>query len=113
MIFKIVDRQAWEAACDAGQYRGSAHDLRDGFIHFSAAHQVRETAAKHFKNIDDLLLVAIDEATIGQALIWEPSRGGDLFPHLYGALPTSSTIWTRHLTPGTDGVPQIPEDIAA
>ena len=86
MIFKIVEREAWHDARRDGIFRGSAHDLRDGFIHFSAAHQVRGTAAKHFKGVVDLLLVAIDDAALGSALVWEPARGGELFPHLYGPL---------------------------
>ena len=113
MIFKIVERTAWHAACREGIYRGSAGDRLDDFIHFSAAHQVRGTAAKHFKGIADLLLVAIDEAALGEKLVWEPSRGGDLFPHLHGFLPTSSAIWEKPLMLDADGVPVIPEDIAA
>ncbi|WP_072396481.1 DUF952 domain-containing protein [Hyphomicrobium sp. CS1GBMeth3] len=113
MIFKIVDCAAWRAACAEGLFRGSADDMRDGFIHFSAPHQVRETAAKHFRGRDDLLLVAIDDAGLGEALVWEPSRGGDLFPHLYGPLPTSLAIWEKALHLDTGGLPIIPEDVAA
>ncbi|MCC7252326.1 DUF952 domain-containing protein [Hyphomicrobium sp.] len=113
MIFKIVERSAWRDACREGTYRGSAVDLSDGFIHFSAAHQVRETAAKHFKGIADLLLVAVDEAAIADALVWEPSRGGALFPHLYGVLPTAHALWEKPLPLNEDGIPIIPEDVAA
>lgn len=113
MIFKIVDREAWRAACREGVFRGSANDVRDGFIHLSAPHQVRETAAKHFKGIEDLLLIAVDEAALGAALKWEPSRGGDLFPHVYGFLPTSSALWEKALALDGHGVPIIPEDVAA
>ncbi|WP_295555669.1 DUF952 domain-containing protein [uncultured Hyphomicrobium sp.] len=112
MIFKIVERKAWREACLKGAYDGSADDARDGFIHFSAAHQVRGTAAKHFKGIDDLLLVAIDESALGAALVWEPSRGGDLFPHLYAALPTSLVLWEKPLDLDDGGVPIVPEDDA-
>lgn len=112
MIFKIANRAAWRAACDEGEFRGSADDLRDGFIHFSAPHQVRETAYKHFKGQHDLLLLAIDETRLGDALVWEPSRGGDLFPHLYGALPTSLALWEKALDLDADGLPIIPEDVA-
>jgi uncharacterized protein (DUF952 family) len=113
MIFKIVEREAWRAACRDGIYRGSADDLRDGFIHFSAAHQVRGTAAKHFKDIQDLLLVAVDDAALGPALVWEPSRGGDLFPHLYDFLPTARALWEKPLAVDGEGVPVIPEDVPA
>jgi uncharacterized protein (DUF952 family) len=113
MIFKIVEREAWRAACLDGFFRGSAHDLRDGFIHFSAAHQVLGTAVKHFKGIADLLLVAIDDAALGNALVWEPSRGGELFPHLYEPLPTARALWEKPLELDSDGIPLIPKDLAA
>lgn len=113
MIFKIVDREEWQTACREGIYRGSAHDVRDGFIHFSAAHQVRETAAKHFRGARDLLLVAVDEMALGDALVWEASRGGDLFPHLYHFFPTARALWERPLTLDGDGIPVIPEDVVA
>jgi uncharacterized protein (DUF952 family) len=111
MIFKIVDRAAWDAACQDGAYRGSADDIRDGFIHLSAAHQVRGTAAKHFKGVADLLLIAFDETALGETLAWEASRGGDLFPHLYGLLTTAHALWTRPLPLDGEGVPIIPEDV--
>jgi uncharacterized protein (DUF952 family) len=87
IVYKLVDRAAWEAAEAAGSFTGSAVDLRDGFIHFSSPAQVAETAARHFAGQADLLLVAVDAGVLGAALRWEPSRGGDLFPHLYGPLP--------------------------
>jgi uncharacterized protein (DUF952 family) len=89
LIYKIVPRALWDAATAAGSFDGSAVDVRDGFIHFSTAAQVPATAAKHFRDVKDLLLVAVDAAALGDALRWEPSRGGDLFPHLYGTLPTN------------------------
>lgn len=113
MIFKIVECDAWRSACRDGTYRGSADDLRDGFIHLSAAQQLRGTAAKHFMGIEGLLLVAIDEAALGEALMWEPSRNGEAFPHFYGALPTASALWERPLALDDRGVPVIPEDVAA
>ncbi|WP_333795059.1 DUF952 domain-containing protein [Hyphomicrobium sp.] len=113
MIFKIVASKAWREACREGVFRGSPDDMRDGFIHLSAADQVRETAAKHFKDVDDLLLVAFDAAALGAALVWEPSRGGALFPHLYGNLPTASVLWEKPLPLDADGIPILPEDIAA
>jgi uncharacterized protein (DUF952 family) len=85
-IYKIVAAAHWQAAEHDGVFRGSAVDLRDGFIHFSTAAQVEETAAKHFAGQDDLRLVSVASETLGAALRWEPSRGGAPFPHLYGEL---------------------------
>lgn len=89
-IYKICTAAEWREAVAVGTYRGSAVDLRDGFIHFSTAEQAEETAARHFAGQDDLVLVAVDIAALGDALKWEPSRGGALFPHLYGPLPISA-----------------------
>jgi len=85
-LYKIIAAAHWRAAEHDGLFRGSADDLRDGFIHFSTAEQVEETAAKYFFGQDDLLLIGVDGARLGGALKWEPSRGGALFPHLYGEL---------------------------
>jgi uncharacterized protein (DUF952 family) len=91
-IFKVVSRQLWADAEQAGVFRGAPIDLQDGFIHFSAANQVVETVAKHFSGQDDLLLVEVDAERLGEALKWEASRGGDLFPHLYGDMPLDSVL---------------------
>jgi uncharacterized protein (DUF952 family) len=91
-VYKICGREEWEAAAAAGSYMGNTDDLRDGFIHLSAEDQVAGTLEKHFAGRTDLLLVAIAAAHLGSALRWEPSRGGALFPHLYGALPLSSVV---------------------
>jgi uncharacterized protein (DUF952 family) len=93
LIYKIVTAPEWRAAAAAGVFRGAAVDLLDGFIHFSTAEQARETATKHFAGQDDLLLVAVDAARLGDALKWEVSRGGALFPHLYA--PLSLDVVTR------------------
>jgi uncharacterized protein (DUF952 family) len=85
-IYKICTAAEWRTAEREGVYRGSAADHHDGFIHFSTAEQAAETAAKHFAGQRDLVLVAVDEGALGTALKWEPSRGGALFPHLYGTL---------------------------
>jgi uncharacterized protein (DUF952 family) len=90
VIYKICTTAEWRAAESAGVYRGSVVDHRDGFIHFSTAEQAAETAAKHFAGQRDLVLVAVDAEVLGRALKWEPSRGGALFPHLYGELPLSA-----------------------
>jgi uncharacterized protein (DUF952 family) len=86
-IYKICTASEWREAEKAGAYRGSRVDLKDGFIHFSAAEQVFETASKWFAGQRDLVLVAVDSDMLGDKLKWEPSRGGALFPHLYGELP--------------------------
>ncbi len=90
LVFKLVDRASWQAAEAAGVFAGSAADQRDGFIHLSTALQLAETAATHFAGQRDLLVVAIDATALGDALRWEPSRGGALFPHLYGPLPLTA-----------------------
>lgn len=110
VIFKIADVNAWSAACAAGLFHGSEADKRDGFIHFSARHQLRETARKHFAGLGGLVLVAFDASALGPNLRWEPSRGGDLFPHLYAPLPTEAALWTRPLALGEDGIPELPAD---
>jgi uncharacterized protein (DUF952 family) len=103
LVFKIVAEPEWRAAERAGVFLGAEIDLRDGYIHFSAADQVEETAAKWFAGRDDLRLVAVEAAALGEALRWEPSRGGAAFPHLYGVLPLSAVAWTRPLPLGDDG----------
>jgi uncharacterized protein (DUF952 family) len=102
-IYKICDAAAWRAAEQAGEFAGAPVDLADGYIHFSAADQVVETAAKHFAGQRDLVLVAIDADALGTALKWEPSRGGVLFPHLYCTLPLHAVRWVKPLPLGPDG----------
>jgi uncharacterized protein (DUF952 family) len=102
LIFKIVGADEWRAAEKLGVFNGASIDLADGFMHFSTADQVAETAAKWFSGRVDLTLVAVDADTLGEALRWEASRGGALFPHLYAALPTSKVFWRRELRLGSD-----------
>ena len=87
ILYKILPEAEWRKAVGAGRFEGSAVDHRDGFIHLSAAHQLPGTAEKHFAGQSGLLLVGFPEDDLTQ-LRWEPSRGGDLFPHVYGAIPT-------------------------
>jgi uncharacterized protein (DUF952 family) len=108
-IYKICDQAAWGAAEAAGAFRGSDVDMRDGFIHFSTAAQVAETAAKHFVGQQDLILIAVDGDALGPALKWERSRGNDLFPHLYATLPLSAVRWARRLPDEIDGRRIFPE----
>jgi uncharacterized protein (DUF952 family) len=103
LIFKIVGAAEWRQAQAAGAFAGAGGDLADGYIHFSTAAQAAETAAKWFAGRADLVLAAVDADSLGAALRWEPSRGGALFPHLYGPLPLSAVRWTRALPLGADG----------
>ncbi len=89
LVYKICPAAAWQAAVAEGVYRGSADDLRDGFIHLSTGAQLEGTLSRHFAGQRDLVRVAINPADLGAGLRWEPSRGGALFPHLYGELPVS------------------------
>ena len=88
LIYKIAGEDEWRAAERAAVYAGSVADRRDGFIHLSTAVQLEETARRHFAGRTDLLLITV--ATDGLDIRWEPSRGGALFPHLYGVLPLSA-----------------------
>lgn len=112
VIYKIVPEGLWQQARAAGVFHGAAIDLTDGFIHFSTAPQARETAARHFADRTGLLLVAADADALGSALVFEPSRGGDLFPHLYGPLPLSAVLWEKPLPVGADGVHLFPEGLS-
>ncbi len=103
IVYKVVGADEWQGAQANGLYRGSADDRRDGFIHLSTRDQLAGTLAKHFAGRDDLHLVAIPVAALGAALEWEPSRGGALFPHLYGDLSLDAIAWTRLLPLGPDG----------
>lgn len=109
IIYKICDAALWRDAQAAGAFRGAGIDLRDGYIHFSSASQVKETAAKHFAGAADLVLVAIDASRLGSALRWEPAREGALFPHLYGALALDCVLWVKPLPLGADGRHAFPE----
>jgi uncharacterized protein (DUF952 family) len=107
MIYKICSAAEWRDAERAGKFTGSAVDIRDGYIHLSTAAQVAETARKHFSGQSDLVLVTVDETKLDSLLKWEPSRGGDLFPHLYGALPVTAAIRVQPLGM-RDGEPALP-----
>jgi uncharacterized protein (DUF952 family) len=102
-IYKICPLALWRDAQAADVFTGAAVDARDGYIHFSTAAQVQETAQRHFAGNGDLVLVAVDPAQLGDSLKWEPSRGGALFPHLYAALPLSAVLWIKRLPLGPDG----------
>ena len=108
VVYKICPLALWRESERAGVFRGAPVDARDGYIHFSAAQQVAETAARHFVGQDDLVLVAVDAGALGAVLKWEPSRGGALFPHLYGELPLTAVKWVKPLPRGPDGVHVMP-----
>ena len=111
LVYKIVDRDHWAAAAACGRYRGSADDLRDGYVHLSTAAQVRATAARHFAGRAGLVLLAVDPARLGEALRWETSRGGDLFPHLYAPLPARAVVATHELPLAPGGGHVFPDSI--
>lgn len=103
VAFKLVDRDAWEQARAQGAFDGSAVDHADGYIHMSTAAQLAETARRHYAGRSGLVLLTVDTAALGEALRWEQSRGGDLFPHLYGPLPLAAVTAERGLSVRDDG----------
>lgn len=112
MIYKILRADEWAAFQSAGTTKGAPVDLADGYIHFSTAAQARATAAKHFAGETGLVLVAFEADDMGPALKWEPSRGGDLFPHLYRDLALSEMQWHQPLPLGpTGGAHVFPKDM--
>lgn len=111
LIYKVCDAAEWRAAEAAGQYVGAPVDLADGFIHFSTAQQLRETVRRYFAVNGDLVLVETDGARLGEALKWEPSRGGDLFPHLYAPLPMEAVIRVWNFPRGADGARIFPREV--
>lgn len=108
-IYKICPASAWREAERQGVYRGSADDARDGFIHFSLAAQVAETARKHFAGQAGLFLIAVDADALGDALRWERSRNDELFPHLYGELDLGAVTGVQEMHARSDGFHDIPE----
>lgn len=112
-VYKIMTQEDWRTLAGTGVFAGSADDIRDGYVHLSTAAQLAGTAARHFADRPGLVLVALEEARLGPQLRWEPSRGGDLFPHLYAPLPLAAVLWTRPLPLGVDGLPQLPLELPA
>jgi uncharacterized protein (DUF952 family) len=110
-MYKVVTADQWATAQQQGEFHGAAIDLQDGYIHFSTAAQVRETVSKHFAGRMNLLLVGIDAETLGDELRWEPSRGGELFPHLYANLPLTNVVSINDLPIGNDGLHIFPDDL--
>jgi uncharacterized protein (DUF952 family) len=107
-IYKILPRAEWTAAQAAGRFEGSAIDHQDGYIHFSTATQARETARRYFVWLKDLVVLEVEGDDLGEALKWEPSRGGDLFPHLYAPLALADVRAVHEAPLDEDGVPGMP-----
>lgn len=104
IAYKLVDRAEWMEALAAGTYAGSTVDQADGYIHMSTAAQLAETARRHYAGKSGLVLVEVELAPLGEALKWEASRGGDLFPHLFAPLPADPDAPQRGLSVDADGV---------
>ncbi len=111
VIYRIISANDWQAAQAAGVFTGTAHDLRDGFIHFSTAQQAAETAAKHYAGKPDLLLLYVRDSDLASPLKWEKSRNDDLFPHLYGPLPVSAVHHVEKLPLDSAGRHVFPVDL--
>jgi len=112
-IYKIISKDEWAAAEAAGVFKGASIDLTDGYIHFSTAAQAPETAALHFSGQEGLLLVSVSTEALGEALKWEASRGGDLFPHLYAPLEMNHVTRVDDLPVGANSKHQFPAHVAA
>jgi uncharacterized protein (DUF952 family) len=102
-VYKILRRPEWDQLRRDGRTLGAPIDIRDGYVHMSTAAQVTETAARHFAGESDLVLLALDPDRLGEALRWEPSRGGALFPHLYRPLKLDDVLWDKSLPLGAAG----------
>ncbi|MFE9654307.1 DUF952 domain-containing protein [Micromonospora sp. NPDC006431] len=113
MIYKILVRAEWSAALAEGRYDGSATDRQDGFVHLSSAEQLSGTAERYFAGQPDLLVLAVDPDLLGDALRWEPSRGGALFPHAYGPLPLAAVVGTARLPEGIPAAEAVAAALAA
>lgn len=102
IVYKICRADEWRTAERSGVFAGSPDDRRDGFIHCSTAEQAVGTYEKYFAGEASLMLLAVDTAALGATLKWEVSRGGALFPHIYGDLPLAAVVWSRPLTSVSD-----------
>lgn len=109
LIYKICPAALWHPSERIGTFSGSEVDLRDGYIHFSTAAQVSGTARMHFGGQSNLYLIAVETMRLGNALRWEPARGGELFPHLYVVLDMRAVRWVKPLPLGADGEHEIPD----
>lgn len=96
-IYKILTADQWAELQAKETTFGAPIDIADGYVHFSTAEQAQETADKHFKDQEGLFLAAFQSKDFGEDLKWEPSRGGDLFPHLYAQLRLDKVLWSKPL----------------
>ena len=110
-LYKVCSARAWHEARRAGVLRGTADDLRDGYIHLSTADQLAGTLAKHFVGQRDLVLLAVEEAMVRERLRWEKARGGALFPHLYGELAVSAVAGVQQIPLDANGRHRLPEPV--
>ncbi len=106
-VYKIVSRSVWAEAVARGRFDGAAIDLQGGYIHLSTKDQAQQTATLHFRGQIDLVLVALSADALGGALQWEPSRGGQLFPHLYGPLDPQCALEVCDIPVDAEGIPQL------
>jgi uncharacterized protein (DUF952 family) len=111
MIYKVLTPDDWRAFQQDKQFHGSAHDQRDGFLHFSAADQLAATLAKHYGGQAELRLLEVGSTGLGDALKWETSRDGALFPHLYASLSLEQIGRTWELSLAQDGGHILPADL--
>ncbi|UYN99308.1 MAG: DUF952 domain-containing protein [Devosia sp.] len=112
LIYKIATRQSLDAARHTGRYAGMPVDAADGYMHFSTASQLAETLRLHFRGQRDLILLAVRTADLGDDLVWEASRGGALFPHLYnGPLVLDAVAWEEHISVSETGECILPEAV--
>ena len=112
IVYKVCTTAEWRAACARGVYAGSADDHRDGFLHLSTAEQLAGTLSRHFAGRSDLVLVAFDAESLGEPLKWEPSRGGQLFPHLYASLAPALALSVETLPVAADGQHTLPDKLS-
>ncbi|MEZ5854599.1 MAG: DUF952 domain-containing protein [Hyphomicrobiaceae bacterium] len=111
MVYKILRPSEWRDAQEAGCYRGSADDHRDGFIHLSTAEQLSGTLARHFAGEGELLLLGFEQAAFGEALRWEAARNGQIFPHVYGVIDPAHVIFQTALKCDAQGRHVVPEGL--
>ena len=111
LVYKILRRGEWDAAQQTGLFSGSTDDLRDGFIHLSAAHQLRAVCERHFSGERELIFLSFDPARLGPSLKWEQSHKGEAFPHLYGTLPLALVHSIAEIQRESDGGYAFPPDI--
>jgi uncharacterized protein (DUF952 family) len=107
LIYKLLPQSEWQAAKAAGVFKGSGIDLADGYIHFSTGQHAQETARRYFAGQTDLMLLTLEADDLGPKLVWEPSRGGDLFPHLYEPLALDKVLAETRLELDSGGIPRL------